>query len=530
MSRLCSCFLWLLIGNVTLVSAQNPAHQFSIDSSAYFFPKISSPHSLNLFKKEYRFVGRGSDVSYFLPDSMIILGSEEIHAGMLLLRRHDDYRIDYKTGELKFNFELSVDIEIRVIYRIFPFGIPKSVFHRELITRSFYDDSLKTNIQKNIITVHETSGNLFETSQLRGSGSITRGFSVGSNQDFTLNSGLNIQITGNISDDVTLEASLTDENLPIQPEGNTENLQEIDKVFVEVKKADRYVATFGDFNVNYSGTQFGNYSRQVQGVRASGKTDRWFADAALATSKGKYATNTLDIQEGVQGPYELIGRSGERNILIIAGTEKVWLNGVLLVRGEDNDYVIDYSAGQITFTRKRLMVSESRVVVDFEYADDVFRRNTLSLRAGANWFDNKIAFRSLFINEYDDKNNPINLSLSESTLDSLSRIDDDSLGQLNNSILVDGATRADIGKGAYKKAFAAASAESIFVYVGRDSSGDYNVRFTDFGNGNGAYIRGTILGEFVYVGQGNGNYLPLVPLPLPTQTQVGVFNLDVRPA
>ncbi|MBX7152083.1 hypothetical protein K1X84_10610 [bacterium] len=530
MSRLCSCFLWLLLGNITLVFAQNQAHQFSIDSSAFFFPQITSPHSINLFKKEYRFVGKGNDAGYSLPDSMIVLGSEEIYAGKLLLKRNDDYRIDYKTGGIKFNFELSADVEIRVVYKIFPFGIPKPAFHRELITHSFYDDSLKRTIQKNIITVNEQSGNLFETSQLRGSGSITRGFSVGSNQDFTLNSGLNVQISGNISDDVTLEASLTDENLPIQPEGNTENLQEIDKVFVEVKKADRYIATFGDFNVNYSGTQFGNYSRQVQGVRASGKTDRWFADAAFATSKGKYATNTLTIQEGVQGPYELTGRNGERNVLIIAGTEKVWLNGVLLIRGEDNDYVVDYSAGQITFTRKRLITSESRIVVDFEYADDVFRRNTLSLRAGANWFNNKIALRSLFINEYDDKSNPINLSLSESTLDSLSMIDDDSLAQRNNSILVDGATRSDIGKGTYRKAFDIASAESIYVYVGRDSSGDYNVRFTDFGNGNGAYSRGSILGEFIYVGQGNGNYLPLVPLSLPTQTQIGVFNLDVRPA
>lgn len=530
MSRLRSCFLWLLLGNVSLVSAQNSFHRFSIDSSAFFFPQITAPHSINLFKKEYRFVGNGNTASYFLPDSMILLGSEAIYAGMLLLRRYDDYRIDYKTGEVRFNFELSADIEVRVTYQILPFVIPKPVFHRELVTRSFYDDSLKTNIQKNIISVNNQPPNLFDASQLRGSGSITRGFSVGSNQDFTLNSGLNVQISGNISDDVTLEASLTDENLPIQPEGNTENLQAIDKVFVEVKKADRYIATFGDFNVNYSGTQFGNYARQVQGVRASAKTARWFADAAFATSKGKYASNTLTIQEGVQGPYELTGRNGERNVLIIAGTEKVWLNGVLLVRGEDNDYVIDYSAGQITFTRKRLIASESRVVIDFEYADDVFRRNTLSLRAGANWFDNKIAFRSLFIKEYDDKNNPVNLSLSESTLDSLSTIDDDSLGQKNKLILVDGATHADFDKGAYKKVFDAASAESIFVYVGRDSSGDYNVRFTDFGNGNGAYIRGTILGEFIFVGQGNGNFLPLVPLPLPTQTQIGVFNLDVRPS
>jgi hypothetical protein len=54
--------------------------------------------------------------------------------------------------------------------------------------------------------------------------------------------------------------------------------------------------------------------------------------------------------EGNQGPYKLKGQNGELYVLVISGSERVYVNGILLKRGENNEYTIDYNAGEIVFT------------------------------------------------------------------------------------------------------------------------------------------------------------------------------------
>lgn len=498
------------------------------DSGAFEFMK--NPKATSQMHRSCEFTGAGEDTVYRTPDELIIPGSEQVFIGAARLQRDRDYTIGYRFGEIRFRYQIGPDVTVRVTYLVLPFSLKPEYFHRQLITTVAYDDTLKRDVRKDVVVKRYGSAGLFESSNIAGSGSISRGFTIGSNQDFTLNSGLNIQLAGHITDDVTLEASLTDENTPIQPEGNTENLQEIDKVFIEIKKADEYIATFGDFNVSLTGTEFGDYDRKLQGVRGAIHKDRVAFDVALASTKGKYASNTVAIQEGVQGPYELTGESGESNILVVAGTEKVWLNGVRLTRGEDNDYVIDYGAGQLTFTRKRLITSESRVVVDFEYTDDVFRRNSFSSALRTSWWNQRLIAGGVLVRESDDKNNPVNLSLSRAIIDSLSRIDDDSLSESGTVIFIDGATYVGTGRGAYRREPDPGSGDTIFVYVGSDSSGDYNVRFTDVGASNGDYERGDVLGEFVFAGKGQGHYLPLVPLSLPKSATLGSVFLDIRPA
>ncbi len=119
--------------------------------------------------------------------------------------------------------------------------------------------------------------------------------------------------------------------------------------------------------------------------------------------------------------------------------------------------------------------------------------------------------------------------MSKELTDSLSRIDDRTVGQGGNVIWVSGASWAGAGRGAYIRVYDPVNQDTIFIYKGADSTGDYNVRFTNVGAGRGDYTRGLILGEFRYAGKNQGDFLPHVPLTLPTTNTLGSFFLEARP-
>ena len=96
---------------------------------------------------------------------------------------------------------------------------------------------------------------------------------------------------------------------------------------------------------------------------------------AASASKGKFTSPEIQTQEGVLGPYRLRGPNNERFIIVLANSERVFLDGRLLMRGYDYDYVIDYNQAEITFTTKHVITRNSRVKVDFEYSDQNYGRS-----------------------------------------------------------------------------------------------------------------------------------------------------------
>ncbi|MDI1233065.1 MAG: hypothetical protein PSX81_02155 [bacterium] len=269
----------------------------------------------------------------------------------------------------------SIKGTLHIYYRILPINLENTYAHKSkniiepvnVKPRNFYDYGGTNN-----------GASLFNNSGLNINGNIARGLGFGNNQDVVVNSNLNLQMSGNLGKGVTILAAISDENNPIQPEGNTQQIQDFDKVYITLQK-DSNSLTVGDVLMkSQKDNYFMKYYKKSRGVqfdfRASNKY-RYHLHSDAAVSRGRFVRNEIQGTEGSQGPYRLQGANNELNIIVISGTEVVYLDGERLNRGQQNDYVIDYNSGELTFMPKKLINKFSRIVVEFQYSDRNYARS-----------------------------------------------------------------------------------------------------------------------------------------------------------
>ncbi|MEJ2493790.1 MAG: hypothetical protein P8Y79_05630 [Ignavibacteriaceae bacterium] len=467
--------------------------------------------------------------SYNISSVSIIPFTEKIVLRDSTLKRFQDYKFNYSTATFTLSDSLPYSIfdTLYVSYETVKLALHKEYKRRSLVVR--YDENLGDTVR-----VAELEGSSFTPEAIFGpgiekSGTLIRGFSVGTTKDFSLQSGLRLQLSGRLSDDIEIVAALTDENTPIQPEGNTERLEELDKVFIQIKHPNA-VGTFGDYKLSKRVGEFGVINRKLQGLMGEFSIGDHSGYLAIASSRGKFNTNSFNGLDGVQGPYNLSGINGEKNIIVIAGTEKVYVDGVEMKRGENNDYTIEYGNATITFTPQRLITSASRINVDFEYTSRQYARSVFSGGASSSFFDNKLGIKFQFFQEGDDQNSPIDISLSDEDKQIIRNAGDNRLKATKTGVAL--AQPDSLGQvhGTYIAVDTTINGEpyTYYVYKPGDSTAIYSVSFSSVGDGLGDYSRQAI-GNFKFVGIKQGSYLPVVFLPLPQQNQVGNVVLDINP-
>ncbi|MEN8192258.1 MAG: hypothetical protein ABFS12_05545 [Bacteroidota bacterium] len=468
------------------------------------------------------------DNIYKLSQNNIIEGSETVLLKGFPLNK-SDYNLNYRTAtfSLSDSLEYSLFDTLFITYQTIIIPIKNKYSRRSLVVR--YEENMSDSIRVIKSDLAPLSSESIFGEGINRSGSISRGFTVGSNQDLKVNSGMRLQFSGKLSDDLEIIAALTDQNTPIQPEGTTERLEELDQVFIKVKHPNA-AATFGDFEMKSNVGEFGKISRKMQGLEGEVFLGNTTGKGILAGSRGKFNTNQLLGSDGNQGPYRLSGINNEQAIIVVAGTETIYIDGEKLNRGENNDYVIDYSLAEITFTTNKLITSASRITVDFEYIDRQYERNLIGGNATTKFFSDKLKLSFNYFSEGDDENNPIDLILSDEDKQVLENAGDDRYNAVKSGVTIASEDSSGRRVGTYTKIDTLINSEAYTYYYydpGADNS-IYNVTYSYVGNGQGDYQRISV-GNFEFVGIGEGDYLPIKFLPLAQQKQLGNFVIEATP-
>ncbi|MAO65034.1 MAG: hypothetical protein CL666_08535 [Balneola sp.] len=467
-----------------------------------------------------------TDSTYFLDD-WVLPESIVVKAAGDTIASHN-WSFDPQARAIQFSdpFWEKLGINsLQVHFEILPINLPRSfqpLRPTELDPAYFENrDSLQAQLQP------QTKQSFSAEAGLRQSGSLSRGIIVGSNQDFSLESGLNFELSGPLTENIDINASLTDQSIPIQPDGTTQNLREFDKVFIQVKAPNASVE-MGDVDVSLEQNSFAQYNRRLQG--ASGSVVSRYGDYSGAASvvRGTYKSMSFDGQDGVQGPYRLIGRNNEQFVIILAGTERVYINGRQVQRGAENDYIIDYGLGEVNFTNNILIKDETRIVIEYEYIDRDFNRTVVAAEGGADLFGGRFTLGASAIRQADGDDLLSQQSLSEQDIEVLQDVGDD----LEEAV-VSGATVASEEERdqflLYARIDTMANGESFSIYEHRPGSEEaiYRVRFSNVGEGNGSYRRNS--GQtngllYEWVGSGLGSYEPSRQLPAPQKQQMVALN------
>lgn len=403
-------------------------------------------------------------------------------------------KIDFSRKAL---IRLRPDTGFRVVsfrYRVFPLDFNREYFRKD-VRKLNKDLSLPENPFNLIFSDGEKPREnlIAEQDGLSKNGSISRGIQFGNNQDVVVNSNMNLQVSGKLTKDIELSMAATDNNIPIQAEGNTQQLQEFDKVFIQLNDKQSKMVV-GDFQIDRPKSYFMNFYKRTQGVLFSNsaaiitkENKKAILNTTLtaAVSRGRFARNIIQGSENNQGPYRLRGADNETFIIVLSGTEKVYIDGKLLVRGQENDYIIDYNNSEVTFTARNIITKDRRIIVEFQYAERNYARALYFMNT-----EYKNDKTRLFFNFYQESDNRNKTLMQELTNDhKLLMV---GVGDTLASAVVPGFQQATFNSTEvfYRKTDTLVNAvlyPDILVYNTSPDSVSYRVRFSFVGTGKGNY-------------------------------------------
>ena len=468
-----------------------------------------------------------------------ILDTASIIPNTFKIREIDSsaYRVDFVKAILYWKTKPLTD-SVVLSYRTFPFKL------NSVVQRLSFDSVINNVYLKPFVfnQNNEEQKGLLDFGNIQANGSLGRELSFGNNQDAVVNSNFQLQLNGMLKDSIEIAAAITDNNLPIQPDGTTQQLNEFDQVYLQFKKRN-WQLNFGDIDIRQNQMYFLNFYKRLRGF--SFQTTNALSPKSQSTTlvsgsiaKGKFTRNIFDrttttTLEGNQGPYRLRGANNEFFFIVLANTERVYLDGELLQRGEDQDYIINYNTAEVTFMPRRMITKDSRIQIEFEYADRNYLNANLYLNQEFS-VNNKLKIRLGAFNNNDAKNSQINQTVDLKQRQFLHNIGDSVQSIYYPAIALDSFSRDKV---LYEKVtFINGSQQDSFYRYSIDSSkAKFNLSFSDLGEGNGNYIaefNGANGKVFKYIepvnGIKQGRYEPVMVLVAPKKQQLISIGADYQ--
>ncbi|MCS7249370.1 MAG: hypothetical protein RMJ34_00235 [candidate division WOR-3 bacterium] len=443
-------------------------------------------------RREETFVINDSSLIIYLKDYPIIKNSETLYFQENFLKK-DDYSIDYEKGIIEIKRLpnlLSSFLKVTYFYLPFSYYPLSPIVVRKIENDSFSllekdDDTISQNVSSDII---------FE-----GEKEFKVNYHTKEGVNFSQQTNFSLQ--GNINE-INFEGSFNGKE-------NSEEgflLKELDNSYLKMKTKS-ISFTFGNQKKEADFFNFGKVSSYGIGLSLSQTNIYETLYFHYLTTPFKYEKIGFYGKDFIQGPYYL---KKDKSIKILKNSERVYLDGNLLKRGDNEDYLIDYELGFIIFTNRRIITSRNFIEIDFLYEEEIYEKDNyyinlsssrLPIKTNLNWHWEK------------DKNKKE--LFDEETKNYLKKIGNDTTKAYLTSAKYVGKNKGD-----YEKI------GEIFFYVG-ENKGSYLVDFTFVGESLGDYNYDNIKNCYYYVGKNKGRYLPYSKIKLPKENLFTSINLEI---
>lgn len=454
------------------------------------------------------FIGEKIPQKYYVGNQYYFYQTDSLYLNNSLLVRDIDYIYIKSINSFDLStLKITPNDTLRIRYTLLPAWL-KTKFGREIpSTNSTNHLSVKPNYEndKKIINNYYSDIDISGAKSFRFNTAST----VGSNFSQTLD----LSIAGNLTKQLEIKGTISDRGY--NPSYGTANsrLNELDKINLLIK-SDNFKGNIGDILYQDRFSTAIQRDKRISGVSVAFQNIDYDFHATASRPRGQYQTIKLSCIDQLQGPYQINANGGP----VVPGSEQVWLDGNLLERGTNKDYLIDYSIGSVIFNVNHPIDRRSRIEIDYEPQANDFKGELFSGGGAVSFGDSSVIVAIEWLREGDDSNQPLTGELSNLEKSLLEDVGDNIEQAFRSGVTED-------TNGSYILILDSLP-DSVFKYIEQDT-GDYSINFSYIGEGKGDYsFSGN--NTYQFKGIGKGDYLPIIIIPVAQRTDQYLAKININ--